>query len=450
MLIIWIYPFFLVTLHAIFFSRQMKQLYTVLVLFSLVALNVCANPVYAAAADESDVPVVVQTGDVQADSVVTVTKKYDVRDHWTIGLKGGINYFDLLNTLNSPKSGNNGDAYGVFSDMSQQFAVFSEYSFEYGLGVGAYLGHYSFNRYSTLGGSLEFGLYMHMSLLETLSWGKPLPIARRFHIFWDVGLGVSALWQFPQVPGAQMSDTTSWRPVAVLRTALQFEFMVRPHWGLLAEFEYHGYGRPLYKDDAVFYASPWINAFMLNVGVRYYFDNRQKEKDPLLDENDMPIRKPKVHETKVAKNAVYVNVNITPEMIAQALKNGGSYLVQAVGQGQAQSEEIENALQVLEEQGEGTVLINSIRFEEADQFAESSEEQLTEEAMQLLDKVAGSLLNNQLWTKVNLLYMSDKRALARAAVIATYLRAKGVKNLSVKGYDTHSNDATSDLVITIK
>ena len=106
-----------------------------------------------------------------------------------------------------------------------------------------------------------------------------------------------------------------------------------------------------------------------------------------------------------------------------------------------QAIEIESALKVLEEQGIGTVLINSIQF---------VNEQLTDESMLTLDKVAGSLLANNLWTKVDLLYMSDSQSAVRASVIATYLRAKGVRNISVKGYDSKSRDATSDLVITIK
>jgi hypothetical protein len=129
-------------------------------------------------------------------------------------------------------------------------------------------------------------------------------------------------------------------------------------------------------------------------------------------------------------------------MIEAARMNGGSVAIQSTGlDGMPQSSEIESALKVLEEQGIGTVLINSIQF---------VNEQLTDESMLTLDKVAGSLLANNLWTKVDLLYMSDSQSAVRASVIATYLRAKGVRNISVKGYDSKSRDATSDLVITIK
>ena len=445
----------------------MKRLFSLLVLFSIPVLGIYSQTIVD---DESTHPAVVQfidstslfskglevTSPTESTSTTTVepTKKTDAfRDHWTLGLKGGITYFRLKGEQTSPKEANGGK-YGFASDLSHEFSIFTEYLFDYGLGVGAYFGNYSFNRQAALGTSIEFGLYSHISLFECLTWRNVPPFARRFHLFWDAGLGVSALWQNNQIIGDPSSDHPYWNAYAVVRTALQFEFMIRPKWGLMIEGEYHGYGRPNSKKDNQIYSSPWIHAGILSGGVRYYFDNREKEKDPKLDDNDLPVRKPRKPREKpqpTPKRAIYVNVNITPDMIEQARRNGGSIVVQGTEQGKmAQSEDIESALKVLEEQGEGTVLINSIRFAEADQFAESSEEQLTEEAMQLLDKVAGSLISNHLWTKVNLLYMSDKRAATRAAVIATYLRAKGVKNLSVKGYNTQTNDATSDLIITIK
>lgn len=448
---------------------MMKRLFSLLVLSSMLALGIYAQSV---AIDDSTHPAIAQfldsTAYVSAGAVATapsvdstvvvvepVRKKDSFRDHWTLGLKGGITYFRLKNEQTSLKEANGGK-YGFASDLSHQFSIFTEYTFDYGLGLGAYFGNYSYNRQAALGTSIEFGVYSHISLFECLTWRNVPPFARRFHLFWDAGLGVSALWQNNQIIGDPSSDKPFWSPYAVVRTALQFEFMIRPHWGLMIEGEYHGYGRGPKKTDNTIYSSPWLNAGMLSGGVRYYFDSREKEADPKLDENDLPIRaprKPKQREKRQAppKNAVYVNVNITPEMIARALENGGSITVQATEKGvTSQSEDIESALRVLEEQGEGTVLINAIRFEKGDKFAESSEEQLTEDAIKVLDKIAGSLLNNNLWTKVNLLYMSDKRATTRASIIATYLRAKGVKNLSIKGYNTQSDDETSDLIVTIK
>lgn len=389
-----------------------------------------------------------ETSGQSTDTVVVNTPKSNqsgsFRDPWTLGLKGGITYFGLWAEQTSPKEANGGK-YGVASDLSHQFSIFTEYAFDYGLGVGAYFGNYSYNRQAVIGSSIEFGIYSHMSLLESLSWGKPLPIARRFHIFWDAGLGVAALWQLNQILGDASSDKVFWNPAAVVRTALQFEFMIHPNWGLMLEGEYHGYGRGNEEDDKHIYASPWINAGMISGGVRYYFDTRKKEHDPALDENDLPIRKIRATPTKpqpIPKNAVYVNVNITPEMIEAARQNGGSVSIQSTGiDGMPQSGEIESALKVLEEQGIGTVLINSIQFDN---------DQLTDESMLTLDKIAGSLLANNLWTKVDLLYMSESQSVVRASLIATYLRARGIRNLSVKGYDTKSKDSASDLIITIK
>lgn len=420
----------------------------------LLASNVYATTVQASLDEEStessmqqsDTPVQIATGEQK-------TNKDSFRDHWTVGLKGGVNYFSLTPEQASPKEGQGGH-YGFLSDVSQQFAVFSEYSFDSGWGLGAYVGNYSFNRHAVLGSSIEFGVYSHMNVLECFAWRQAPPIARRFHLFWDAGLGVGAMWQINQIAGDASSDKIVWRAAAVLRTALQFEFMVRPHWGLMFEGEYHGYARPLrYYQDVAFHSYPWINAGMISFGVRYYFDNRKKAYDPRLDENDMPIRQPKAKVAPAPKNAIYVNVTVTPEMIEEAKRSGNkSFSVQATGMGSdspavqvvplKQSQDIENALKVLEEQGVGTVLINSIRFDRDDQ--------LTDDSMRQLDKVAGSLLANRLWQNVDILYMCHKQATARAAVIATYLRAKGIRNISVKGFDTQVNDATSDLVITIK
>lgn len=386
-------------------------------------------------------------------SIVQGMQSRPFSDRWTIGLKGGVTYFQLPLAQQSPEYNAQNEYFGFMSDLSHEFSIYSEYEFDYGLGLGAYVGNYSYSRYAVIGSSIEFGLYAHINLMEGFSWRQQPPIAQRFHIFLDAGLGVATLWQLNQIAGDYSSDTVFWNAAAVIRLALQFEFMLKPNWGLWIEPEYHGYGRGgrMINDtesknfDFFTHSAPWINAFMVNAGVRYYFGNRKHAPNPLLDENDLPVKKKRKNSPNLRpapKNAVYVNVNITPEMIEAARKNGGSIAIQSTGlDGMPQSSEIESALKVLEEQGIGTVLINSIQF---------VNEQLTDESMLTLDKVAGSLLANNLWTKVDLLYMSDSQSAVRASVIATYLRAKGVRNISVKGYDSKSREATSDLVITIK
>lgn len=437
----------------------MKRLYTVLVLFSALTMGAYAQDVYI---DDPDDPVIAQFRDYGAvastDSIQAQPEepapnkpKESFRDRWTLGIKGGLTYFSLWKQQTSPKGTASGDKFGVGSDLSHEFSIFTEYNFDYGLGVGAYFGNYSYNRYAVLGSSIEFGMYGHFNLLENAAWTQAPAIARRFHMFWDLGLGVGALWQLNQIVDDPSSDKVFWNCSAVLRTGLQFEFLIRPNWGILLEGEYHGYGRGYEPDDQAIYASPWINAGAVSGGLRFYFDTREKEHDPRLNEDDLPISKPKEPHYPAPKNAFYINVSLTPEMIEEARENNGVISTQASEMGSVrpgvqvvpmkQSQEVASALKVLEEQGVGTVLINSIRF---------ANEQLTDESMSILDKVAGSLLTNRLWQKVDLLYMCDKQANMRAAVIAAYLRAKGIKNLTVKGFDTKSNDATSDLIITIK
>ena len=391
--------------------------------------------------------VILSTDSVTNTSEVPAKTKEAFRDRWTVGIKGGATYFHMW--VSSPEETKTGIKFGGVSDISHEFSVFTEYLFDYGLGVGAYFGNYSYNRYGLLGSSIEFGAYGHFNLLENAVWTQPVAIARRFHMFWDVGLGVAGMWQNNQIVGHPSSDKVIWRCAAVIRTGLQFEFMIRPHWGILLEGEYHGYGRGTkYFEDQADLFSPWINAAAVSGGLRFYFDTRKKEHDPRLDEDDLPIRKPR---NKTPKNAFYINVAVTPEMLEEARRNGGGFTVQATDMSSdsptvqvvplKQSHEIESALQILEEQGVGTVLINSIVFVNG---------QLTDDSMRQLDKVAGSLMSNKLWQKVDLLYMCDQQATTRASIIGTYLRARGVKNLSVKGYDTKTNDGTSDLVITIQ
>lgn len=437
----------------------MKRLYTLLVLFSALTMGAYAQDVYT---DDPDDPVIAQFRDygavaatdsiqVQQDEPAPSKPKESFRDRWTLGVKGGITYFSLWKSLNSPIITESGDKFGVGADISHAFAFFTEYNFDYGLGVGAYFGNSSFNRYHALGSSIEFGLYGHFNLLENAVWTQAPAIARRFHFFWDVGLGVGALWQLNQLQGYQYSDSVFWRCSAVIRTALQFEFMIRPNWGIFIEGEYRGYGRGREESDQRMQAAQWINSGAISGGLRFYFDTREKEHDPRLNEDDFPISKPKEPHYPAPKNAFYINVSLTPEMIEEARENNGVISTQASEMGSVrpgvqvvpmkQSQEVASALKVLEEQGVGTVLINSVRF---------ANEQLTDESMLILDKVAGSLMTNRLWQRVDLLYMCDKQASSRAAVIAAYLRAKGIKNLTVKGFDTKSNDATSDLIITIK
>ena len=425
----------------------MKQLYTLVVLCSTLAMNAYAQS--ASSSDDNEYGNYYDNQSTQTQQQVQNSNN-EFRNHWTIGLKGGINYFHLTPELTSDKV-YDGSSYGVFSDISQQVAVFSEYTFNYGLGLGAYFGNYSFNRQKVLGSSMELGVYAHINLLECFAWRKAPPIARRFHIFLDAGLGAAAIWQNNFRPGDKYSDTVTWRASAVIRAALQFEFMVRPQWGLLLEGEYHGYGKSIdYYKNVAYSNYPWINSGMINVGVRYYFDNSKKEADPNLDENDLPIRKPRVKPQKSPRNAVYVNVTLTPEMIEEAINSNQSFSVQATESGTSNpnvqvsslkhSHDVEKALQTLAEQGAGTVLINSIQFEN---------NQLTSESMSDLDEIANSLLANKLWQKVELLYMSNQQANTRAALIATYLRAKGIKNLSVKGVTAQSEGETSDLIISI-
>lgn len=356
------------------------------------------------------------------------------RPNWTIGFKGGLTHF----WLSTPQNGKFG------SNLSHEFSVFSEYAFVPGVGLGAYLGNYSFNRAKVLGSSIEMGLYVHLNLMELFAWNQPAAAARRFHLFWDTGLGGSAIWQNNQIAGDPSSEKVFWHPAAVVRTALQFEFMVKPQWGLYAEAEYHGYGRPRYNSDSYTKAASWISAAALNVGFRYYFDDRPKPDDPRLDKDQLPIRKSKEKESPT--NVFYINVDVTPEMLAGAKASPDTVYIQTAPETEPitvpRSQEIESALKVLQEQGEGTVLINSIQFD--------SEAQLTEDAMEILDRVAGSLTSNKQWKKITMLYSSDRQATSRAVVISAYLRAKGVQNLTIKGFEAPTSTPTSDLIITIK
>lgn len=422
----------------------MKRLFILLVLFSTLVLSASAQSIVV---DEFGDPIYTQYTDSTAlDTIVRPTQKREKpRDRWTLGVKGGFNYFFLPEDQTSPETANGNHRYGIGSDISHQAIIFSEYLFDHGLGIGAYVGNYSYNRVMVLGSSIQFGAYAHLSLLDILTWGKQPPIARRLHLLWDVGLGGSAIWQINQIHGDKSSDQVTWRAAATVRTALQLEFLIKNRWGLLLEGEYQGVGRPNTNKDNFFHSSPWINALMVSAGLRFYFDTREKESDPRLDENDLPIRKPRkpraprVKRPKGPKNAVYVNVNLTPEMIEEARENNGKVAVQVAPL--PLSKEIDGALQVMDEQGSGTALINSIRF---------INDQLTPEAIQILDKIAGSLLANTKWNSADLLYVSNEHATARAAAIANYLKGKGVKNLTVKGRDAYTEVDSSDLIITIK
>lgn len=417
----------------------MKRLFILFVLFSTLVLSTSAQTITV---DEFGDPVFTQYEDSSTltPNIQPTQKREKFRDRWTLGVKGGLSYFKLDSIQRSPQTGEQSVHYGFFSDVSHEFSIFTEYAFDYGLGLGMYVGNYSYNRYQVYGSSIEFGAYGHFNLMEMLSWKKSPAIARRLHIIWDLGLGAAWLWQNNQIKYHVSSDTVTWHAAAVIRTALQIEFMVRPNWGIFIEGEYHGYGRPNAGYDWINHAKPWINAGMLSGGLRYYFDTREREHDPLLDENELPIRKPrKPRPKKAPKNAVYVNLNLTPEMIEAARENEGKVAMQVTPL--PLSKEIDGALQVLDEQGSGTALINSLRF---------NNDQLTPDAMQILDKIAGSLLSNQKWTSADMLYVSNEHATARAAAIANYLRGKGVKNLVVKGRDAYTEVDSSDLIITIK
>ena len=363
------------------------------------------------------------------------------KENWTVGLKGGINYFRLSPAQTSPIEVN-GEHYGLASDISQQFVVFSEYNFNRYVGIGMYFGNYCYNRYIVLGSSIEFGVYAHINLMECLTWNNPPLIARRLHIFLDAGLGVGAVWQNNQITSDPSSDIVMWNAASVLKTALQFEFMIKPQWGILLEGEYHGYGRKRQDRDGVVYSLPWINAGMISAGVRYYFDDRKKEKDPKLDENELPIRKPR---NKVPKNTYNVNVKLASNDGTQQMDTTIAMQITMPNLSvspKMQSKEIKGALQVLEKQGTGTVLINSVNL---------VNNQLTDESMKVLDEIANTLIaNNSKWNKIELLYVTHDHASERAAIIATYLRAKGIKHIVAKGREGEDNSDKSDLIINIK
>ena len=66
--------------------------------------------------------------------------------------------------------------------------------------------------------------------------------------------------------------------------------------------------------------------------------------------------------------------------------------------------------------------------------------QLTDESMKVLDEIANTLIdNNTKWNKVELLYVTNERANERAAIIATYLRAKGIKHIVARGHEGEEN-----------
>ena len=188
---------------------------------------------------------------------------------------------------------------------------------------------------------------------------------------------------------------------------------------------------------------------MISAGVRYYFDDRKKETDPMLDENDLPIRtkKPREKKVKMPKNALYLNMNVNSTNRESTIQNDTTIAMQITMPNlsesrKPQSKEIEGALQVLGTQGTGMALFNSIHL---------VNNQLTDESMKVLDEIANTLIdNNSKWNKVELLYVTNERANERAAIIATYLRAKGIKHIVARGHEGEENSDKSDLIVNIK
>lgn len=386
---------------------------------------------------------------------------------WTFGVKGGINYFRLedqvTGSLTNPIVYNS----NTFDDVSQQAVIFTEYAFDKFFGLGLYIGNYSYNRKVLYGSSIEAGVYAHLNLMECFSWRKSPLIARRLHINLDAGIGGAGWWQILVLKGDPASDKTTWNGYVVGRGALQFEYFIRPQWSLLLEGEYHIYGSKLnVLEDTKKHRIPWANAGALNLGFRYYFDTR-KDKDPYapvegLNSNNLPIQKKKepkqprsksLH-VKQAKNAVYVNVNVTGEMLEEARAKGKPVSVQATEAGSAspnvevvstsspESSEINGALASLSKLGRGDAEMNTIRFDAGNE--------LTPAAQKALDEIAASLLNNHEWKQAEFLYICNGDALKKAAAIQNYLQAKGVKNITVMGRETKDNAQTNDLMVSIQ
>lgn len=380
---------------------------------------------------------------------------------WTLGIKGGINYFRLTDQITGAAVDKIEYNSNTFDDVSQQAVLFTEYNFNKFLGLGLYVGNYSYNRKVVYGSSIESGLYMHLNLMECFSWRKSPLIARRLHINTDLGLGGATWWQINVLKGDPTSDKRMWYGYAVVKTALQFEFFLRPQWSLLLEGEYHFYGRPSQQRDFSTHSFGFANAGTINVGLRYYFDTR-KDKDPYatgpgLNDKNLPIREkkqPKHPRIKQSKNAVYVNVNVTGEMLEEARATGKPVSVMATEAGSTspnvevvstsspESSEINGALATLSTLGRGDAEMNTIRFDAGNE--------LTPAAQKALDEIAASLLNNHEWKQAEFLYICNGDAQKKAAAIQNYLQAKGVKNITVMGRETKDNAQTNDLMVSIQ
>lgn len=381
---------------------------------------------------------------------------------WTFGVKGGINYFRLHDNITGHFLPDSMYNTGTYDDVSQQVAIFAEYAFDKFFALGLYIGNYNYNRMATYGSSIESGVYVHLNLMECFSWRKSPLIARRLHINLDAGIGGAAWWQNPQMKGNPASDHVYWNGYAVGKGALQFEFFIRPQWSLLLEGEYHIYAsKANYYPDIARARTAWTNAGALNLGFRYYFDTRKNDntaREDGLDENNLPIRKKKERKQKVnvkqSKNAVYVNVNVTGEMLEEARATGKPVSVMATEAGSTspnvevvstsspESSEINGALATLSTLGRGDAEMNTIRFDAGNE--------LTPAAQKALDEIAASLLNNHEWKQAEFLYICNGDAQKKAAAIQNYLQAKGVKNITVMGRETKDNAQTNDLMVSIQ
>ncbi|MDR3652314.1 MAG: OmpA family protein [Paludibacter sp.] len=195
----------------------------------------------------------------------------DTLSHWSIGAKGGLDYFRV--TPVSTKTGFS----NYIDDMGWTFpGVFLEYTINPLVGFGGSIDYLTFDRNTAKGNTLDFSLFGSVNLANLLTpkrdgfWGKVDVYGN-----WGGGLG---FYSNRLVSTGEKHSLMS----PLVTSALSLEYKISDAWALRTEAQYRYYFREdlggisssMNSQGGMVYGN---DAFALTIGLRYKFGTRSKK-----------------------------------------------------------------------------------------------------------------------------------------------------------------------------
>jgi len=356
--------------------------------------------------------------------------------HWSLGIKGGANYFRV-----APGANKRGDAFHLILGGTLEYTI----NPLVGLGL-----EYNYNPY---GHDFETGKLdgrTHDAIMYTSINFANLLIPYRngfwsnLNIYGDAGVGIG-FYQFKLtdlnnnliVDSRDVGDGVP--ETLMAKMGLNFEYNLSKSLALGVEGQYRYYDRANLGGE--YWAKGNCEAATVTIGLRYKFaangDKQHARNISICEYYPKPV----------------------PVVIEKESKDDSTEIMERLNAVEAENAALKDKLQKLEDdvkalstQDKGVVnsTFQNIEFE-------FGSDQLTESSYSTLDQIAAILINNPTWAKINVAGHTDNVGTsefnqtlseARADAVKNYLLKKNVPESSVivTGYGEDKPIATNDTV----